>query len=46
MLDELNHQTGLDLFFRLSDFSFLIFYAVAPTDDDKAAVASSSEAQA
>lgn len=44
LLDELKQQTGLDVFFRLSDVSFFIFYAVAPTDEERAAVARLNEA--
>lgn len=44
LLDELKQQTGLDVFFRFSDVSFFIFCAVAPADEERAAVARLNEA--
>jgi hypothetical protein len=45
VLDRLTRQTGLELFFRFSDFSFVLDGAIAPTDEERAAVASFSGAQ-
>lgn len=44
LLDELRQRTGLDVFFRFSDFSFSLFDAVAPTPKQRATVASWKEA--
>ena len=46
ILDKLERQTGLQLFFRFSDFSFDLKGVVAPTDEDRAAVAGFSEENA
>lgn len=40
LLDELSDRTGLDVFFRFSDFSFHLYHTVAPTEEQRAAVAS------
>jgi hypothetical protein len=44
LLDELRQQTGLDVFFGLSEVSFLLFDAVAPTDEERASAARLNEA--
>jgi hypothetical protein len=45
ILDRLKRRTGLELFFRFSDFSFVLTGVIAPTDKERAAVASFSGAQ-
>lgn len=45
ILDSLKRQTGLELFFRFSSISFRLFGVVAPTIEERAAVARFSEAQ-
>jgi hypothetical protein len=37
-LDELKRQTGLEVFFRYSDFSFELYNSVSPTDEERLAV--------
>jgi len=46
VLANLERQTGLQTFFRFSDFSFHLHGAVAPTDEERAAVARLSEENA
>jgi hypothetical protein len=45
ILDRLKRQTGLELFFRFSGLSFRLFGVVAPTTEERSAVARFSEAQ-
>lgn len=44
ILDKLKRQTGLELFFRFSGLSFRLCGVVAPTDEERVAVARFSEA--
>jgi hypothetical protein len=45
ILDRLKRRTGLEVFFRFSGLSFRLFGVVAPTIEERAAVASFSKAK-